>query len=81
MKDDSAVVRVNKLVQGILNKMTKEKFNRLATQIRNIDIESFDVLDLIIKKVYEKAIDEPAFGDMYASLCVQMSEKMSDAQR
>ena len=39
---------------------------------------SFDVLDLIIKKVYEKAIDEPAFGDMYASLCLQMSDAIKD---
>jgi len=59
--------------------MTKEKFDRLATQMLDIPITSHEILALMIHNVYEKAIDEPALGDMYANLCVRMSQLKSSA--
>lgn len=73
-KDTSAFVVAEKKVKGILNKMTKEKFDKLSTQLSEIPIQSYDMLDMMIHNVYEKAIDEPSFGDMYADLCVKLSQ-------
>jgi translation initiation factor 4G len=35
---------------------------------------SYDMLAMMIHNVYEKAIDEPSFGDMYADLCAKLSQ-------
>jgi len=65
-----------KKVKSILNKMTKEKFDRLSQQIIDIPVKSYDLLRMMISNVYEKAIDEPYLGDMYGDLCVRLSQNM-----
>jgi len=61
-------------VKSILNKMTKEKFAKLSDQMIAIPITSSEMLTMMIENVFDKAIDEPAFGDMYADLCVRLSQ-------
>ena len=73
-KNTSALVVAEKQVKSILNKMTKEKFGRLSKQMCEIPVVSHDMLTMMIHNVYEKAIDEPAFGDMYGDLCVMLSQ-------
>ena len=73
------MVVAEKQVKSILNKMTKEKFARLAKQMVEIPILSHDMLTMMIANVYEKAIDEPAFGDMYADLCAMLSKEQRGA--
>eukprot|EP00934_Nitzschia_sp_Nitz4_P002866 Nitzschia sp. Nitz4//scaffold23_size168460//46245//49725//NITZ4_002210-RA/size168460-snap-gene-0.153-mRNA-1//-1//CDS//3329543608//2856//frame0 len=75
-KNVNAVVAAEKAIKSILNKMTKEKFDRLSTQMCDIPISSYEVLALMIGNVFEKAVDEPTFGDMYGDLCVRLSEKV-----
>lgn len=65
-----------KKVKSILNKMTKEKFDRLAEQMCEIPVFSYEILKLLIGNVYEKAIDEPSFGDMYGDLCAKLSHQV-----
>jgi translation initiation factor 4G len=77
-KNTSAMVVAEKKVKAILNKMTKEKFDRLSEQMLEIPLLSYETLTMMINNVYEKAIDEPAFGDMYANLCVRLSQIASD---
>ncbi len=75
-KDNSVMANVEKQVKGLLNKITKEKFDRLAAQMCDIPIKSYDMLTMMIRLVYEKAIGEPAFSDMYANLCYQLSQRV-----
>ena len=77
-KNTSALIVAEKKVKAILNKMTKEKFDRLSEQMLEIPLLSYETLNMMINYVYEKAIDEPAFGDLYANLCVRLSEIASD---
>ena len=70
------MAKVEKQVKGLLNKITKEKFDRLAGQLCDIQIKSYDMLTLMIRLVYEKAIGEPTFSDMYANLCYQLSQRV-----
>lgn len=72
-KSTSVFVIAEKQVKSILNKMTKEKFDRLSEQMMGIPILSSEMLTMMIDNVFDKAIDEPAFGDMYADLCVKLS--------
>ncbi|KAL7531385.1 hypothetical protein ACHAXR_005262, partial [Thalassiosira sp. AJA248-18] len=73
-KDNSVMAKLEKQVKGILNKMTKEKFDKLSLQMCDIPILSYEMLTLVIKMVYEKAISEPSFSDMYANLCYRLSQ-------
>ena len=77
-KNTSALVVAEKKVKAILNKMTKEKFDRLSEQMLEIPLLSYETLNMIINHVYEKAIDEPAFGELYANLCSRLSEIAAD---
>ena len=79
-KDVSAVAVTEKKVKSILNKMTKEKFDRLSVQMTELSIESSQVLQVMINTVFEKAIDEPWFGDMYANLCSMMAQNTDCSQ-
>ncbi len=74
-KDTNAIVVTEKKVKSILNKMTKEKFAKLADQMVDIPITSYEILTRMIHLVYEKAIYEPSFGDIYAELCMRLSQK------
>ena len=76
-KNSTPLIVAEKLVKAILNKMTKEKFERLAQQMIEIEILSYEMLTMMIENVYDKAIDEPSFGDIYADLCVKLSETAS----
>ena len=78
-KDNSATAKMEKQVKSILNKMTKEKFDKLSGQMCDIPILSYEMLTLVIKLVYEKAIFEPYLSDMYANLCHRLSEKVKKA--
>ncbi len=55
--------------------MTKEKFARLSDQMCEIPIPSYEILVKMICLVYDKAIYEPSFGDIYAELCIRLSLK------
>lgn len=75
-KDTSVMVKVEKQIKGLLNKMTKEKFGKLSAQMCDIPILSYEMLTMVIRLVYEKAISEPAFSDMYAELCSQLAQRV-----
>lgn len=63
-----------KIVQGIMNKMTREKFGRLSAQLCALKIESMDMLRAVINLIFDKALGEPHFCDMYADLCLELNK-------
>lgn len=63
-------------VKGILNKLTLEKFELLGNQVINIGIDDEIILHGIIKLIFDKAIDEPNFGSLYAKLCQYINEEL-----
>jgi translation initiation factor 4G len=75
-KNSSALVVAEKKVKSILNKFTKEKFARLSAQMLEIPITTYETLNMMIDNVYDKAIDEPTFGEIYADLCVSLSQSV-----
>lgn len=63
---------MSKQVKGILNKMTPQRFEKLSQQLCDIPMESTDMQSELIALVFEKALNEPSFGEMYAELCVKI---------
>lgn len=61
-------------VRGILNKLTPEKFDKLSQALTNIGIDCKTILKGIIILIFEKAIDEPKYCEIYARLCQKLSQ-------
>ncbi|CAI7588725.1 unnamed protein product [Penicillium manginii] len=73
---------VQRKVKAALNKMTPEKFDRIAEQILVIVSQSKDESDgrtlrQVIQLTFEKATDEAHWAPMYAKFCKAMLESMS----
>ncbi|KAL1695925.1 armadillo-type protein [Schizophyllum commune] len=73
---------VERKVTGLLNKLTMQKFDPLSDQIIAWANESEKEKDgrtlvQVYRLVYEKAIDEPLWSELYARLCHKIMEKIS----
>ncbi|GAB0135569.1 hypothetical protein EsDP_00003902 [Epichloe bromicola] len=73
---------VQRKVKAALNKMTPEKFDKIADQILAIAGQSKDESDgrtlrQVIQLTFEKATDEAHWASMYAKFCKRMLENMS----
>jgi translation initiation factor 4G len=73
---------VQRKVKSALNKMTPEKFDKIADQILAIAAQSKDEQDgrtlrQVIQLTFEKATDEAHWASMYAKFCKRMLETMS----
>eukprot|EP01084_Bolivina_argentea_P179678 310468_1 len=61
-----------KKLTGVLNKMTPEKFNKIAKQTMDIVNEyanTKEEMNIIIGLILSFSIKQPLFGDQYAQLC------------
>ena len=59
-------------VMGILNKITPQTFEKLVVQLCDIPIQTNALLDKLVSMVFEKAISEPKFSNMYAEMCASL---------
>lgn len=69
-----------KVVKGILNKLTPEKFERLVGQLIE-QVKSVDVLKGLIGLIFENAVEQPTFVAMYAELGQTLAEQLPDLVR
>lgn len=74
-EDDDDVASKRKTVRSILNKLTPEKFEKLYKQFIAVEITTVDVLDGVVREIFEKAVLEPKFADLYAELCQRLSKE------
>jgi translation initiation factor 4G len=70
-------------VNALLNKLTLEKFDSISQQIfdfanQSIQEEDGKSLRTVIRLMFEKACDEPAFAAMWARLARFIHDKISD---
>lgn len=77
---------VQRKVKAALNKMTPEKFDKIADQILDIASQSKDETDgrtlrQVIQLTFEKATDEAHWASMYAKFCKRMLETISPEVR
>ncbi|KAK9820254.1 hypothetical protein WJX72_008106 [[Myrmecia] bisecta] len=64
-----------KVVKGVLNKLTPEKFERLLQQLLQA-VNSVDILAGTITLVFENAVAQPTFVSVYADLCARLAESL-----
>ncbi|KAL1192503.1 Eukaryotic translation initiation factor isoform 4G-2 [Cardamine amara subsp. amara] len=68
--------KVLKSVKGILNKLTPEKYDLLKGQLIDAGITSADILKGVIQLIFENAVLQPTFCEMYALLCFDINGKL-----
>ena len=56
-------------VRAILNKITPQSFEKLTDQLCQIPIGTNPMLDKLIELVFEKAVNEPNFANLYSDMC------------
>lgn len=71
---EAETLELLKRTRGLLNKITPEKFDTLVNKIEFNLIDTEDRLRRVLDLVFEKAVQEPSFCTMYASLCKVLSQ-------
>ncbi|XP_077244886.1 eukaryotic translation initiation factor 4G-like [Tasmannia lanceolata] len=65
-------------LKGILNKLTPQNFEKLFEQVKVVNIDNEDTLTGIISQIFDKALTEPTFCEMYANFCFHLAGELPD---
>ncbi|CAN8254146.1 unnamed protein product [Cochlearia groenlandica] len=65
-------------LKGILNKLTPQNFEKLFEQVKSVNIDNADTLKGVISQIFDKALTEPTFCEMYADFCSHLSGALPD---
>ncbi|KAA8525955.1 hypothetical protein F0562_007945 [Nyssa sinensis] len=65
-------------LKAILNKLTPQNFDRLFEQVNEVNIDNVDTLTRVIAQIFDKALMEPTFCEMYANFCCHLAGKLPD---
>ncbi|XP_057850938.2 eukaryotic translation initiation factor 4G isoform X2 [Cryptomeria japonica] len=60
-------------IKSILNKLTPQNFETLFLRVQEVNIDSGVCLTGVISQIFDKALMEPTFCEMYAKFCVQLA--------
>lgn len=67
-----------RLIKGILNKLTPQNFDKLFVQVQEANIDSATTLTGVISQIFDKALMEPTFCEMYALFCVKLAADLPE---
>ena len=65
-------------LKGILNKLTPQNFDRLFQQAKEVNIDNATTLSGVISQIFDKALMEPTFCEMYADFCSHLAAELPD---
>ncbi|KAJ3108132.1 hypothetical protein HK100_003480 [Physocladia obscura] len=71
---------IEKKVKGYLNKLTIEKFDSVSGHFLDLPITAPNILKKIIDLIFDKALDEQFFQNMYGRLCLKLSTELPKVQ-
>ncbi|KZV57948.1 eukaryotic translation initiation factor 4G [Dorcoceras hygrometricum] len=60
-------------LKSILNKLTPQNFEKLFEQVKQVNIDNFVTLSGVISQIFDKALMEPTFCEMYANFCSHLA--------
>ena len=61
--------------KAILNKLSPDNEHRLTTEFTSLQPNSYELLNIIVSTIFDKAIQEPGFSTLYARLCKTCHER------
>ncbi|XP_024192741.1 LOW QUALITY PROTEIN: eukaryotic translation initiation factor 4G [Rosa chinensis] len=65
-------------LKAILNKLTPQNFERLFEQVKVVNIDNATTLTGVISQIFDKALMEPTFCEMYANFCFYLAAELPD---
>ncbi|KAJ3681783.1 hypothetical protein LUZ60_014356 [Juncus effusus] len=65
-------------LKGILNKLTPQNFEKLFEQVKDVNIDNPSTLSGVISQIFDKALMEPTFCEMYANFCSRLATALPD---
>lgn len=65
-------------LKGILNKLTPQNFEKLFEQVKQVNIDNAGTLTGVISQIFDKALMEPTFCEMYANFCSHLAGELPD---
>ncbi|XP_022147112.1 eukaryotic translation initiation factor 4G-like isoform X2 [Momordica charantia] len=65
-------------LKAILNKLTPQNFAKLFEQVKAVNIDSAKTLTGVISQIFDKALTEPTFCEMYANFCLHLAGDLPD---
>lgn len=64
--------------KSLMNKISRETFDKLSEEFLQLPISSQNMLERVIDVVFDKALEDVFFQDLYADLCKKLAERASD---
>ncbi|KAL5866209.1 hypothetical protein ACOSQ3_003723 [Xanthoceras sorbifolium] len=65
-------------LKAILNKLTPQNFEKLFEQVKAVNIDNAVTLTGVISQIFDKALMEPTFCEMYANFCSYLAAELPD---
>ncbi|XVE76798.1 hypothetical protein DITRI_Ditri13aG0009500 [Diplodiscus trichospermus] len=65
-------------LRAILNKLTPQNFEKLFEQVKTVNIDNAVTLTGFVSQIYDRALMEPTFCEMYANLCYRLPGELRD---
>ncbi|XP_011085625.1 eukaryotic translation initiation factor 4G-like [Sesamum indicum] len=65
-------------LKAILNKLTPQNFEKLFQQVKQLNIDNVVTLSRLISQIFDKALMEPTFCEMYANFCFHLAADLPD---
>ncbi|KAJ0112770.1 hypothetical protein Patl1_00050 [Pistacia atlantica] len=65
-------------LKAILNKLTPQNFEKLFEQVKAVNIDNAVTLTGVISQIFDKALMEPTFCEMYANFCYYLAGELPD---
>ncbi|KAK4379512.1 hypothetical protein RND71_001374 [Anisodus tanguticus] len=65
-------------LKAILNKLTPQNFEKLFQQVKEVNIDNDVTLNGVISQIFDKALMEPTFCEMYANFCQHLAAELPD---
>ncbi|XAR54216.1 hypothetical protein NMG60_11029250 [Bertholletia excelsa] len=65
-------------IKSILNKLTPQNFEKLFEQVKAVNIDNAETLSGVISQIFDKALMEPTFCEMYANFCFHLAGELPD---
>ncbi|XP_050385005.1 eukaryotic translation initiation factor 4G [Argentina anserina] len=65
-------------LKAILNKLTPQNFEKLFDQVKAVNIDNARTLSGVISQIFDKALMEPTFCEMYANFCYYLAAELPD---
>ncbi|KAL3537108.1 hypothetical protein ACH5RR_000474 [Cinchona calisaya] len=65
-------------LKAILNKLTPQNFEKLFEEVKQVNIDNAVTLTGVISQIFDKALMEPTFCEMYANFCYHLVAVLPD---